>query len=120
MALDFDSDLRIRLRVREKLIKDDKPVGIKIEAKIVKNKLATPDGVVNLEIIYSFGIEKKREVFDLAVEKDIIQKNGNWYSYQDQKLGNGREATVDYLKKNPLIYQEIEQKILDEISIIKN
>jgi recombination protein RecA len=77
MALNFDSDLRIKLKFKEKLEKDNETIGIKVEAKIVKNKLAKPDAIVNLEIIYSSGIQKRREILDLAVEKNIIQKSGN-------------------------------------------
>ena len=119
MALDFDSDLRIKLKVKEKLVKDDKSIGIKVEAKIIKNKLATPDGVVNLEIIYSCGIQKKREIFDLAIEKNIIQKSGNWYSFQEQRLGNGKEAVINFLSDNLKLYEEIEKKFLKLLKKIK-
>jgi recombination protein RecA len=67
--------------------------------------------------MFKGGIQKEREIFDLATELNIIQKNGNWYSYQDQKLGNGREAAIDYLIKNPQIYSEIEQVITEKPDI---
>ena len=109
MSLGFDSDLRIKLKKKEDLKKDEKIIGIKIGAEIKKNKLSPHGKAVSLEIIFPYGIQKSRELVDLAVEKDIIQKSGNWYSYQGQKLGNGREAVIDYLIKKPSVYSEIEQ-----------
>ena len=109
MALRFDSDLRIKLKRTGKIEKNDKLIGIEVEALIKKSKIGAPEKTANLEIIFSRGIQKEREIIDLAVEKDIIQKSGNWYSYQEEKLGNGREAVIDYLVKNPSVYSEIEQ-----------
>lgn len=77
MSLDFDSDLRIKLKKKEDIKKNEKIVGIEIEARIVKNKLAAHGEVANLEIIFPHGIQKSREILDLAVAKDIIQKSGN-------------------------------------------
>ena len=77
MSLDFDSDLRIKLKKKEDVKRNEKIVGIEVEAKIIKNKLAPHGKVVNLEIIFPHGIQKKREILDLAVEKEIVQKSGN-------------------------------------------
>jgi len=77
MALGFDSDVRIKTKFKEKIEKLDKTIGIKIIVKIVKNKLAEPDGTAELDIIYSSGICKKKEIIKLAIDNKIIQKNGN-------------------------------------------
>ncbi|CAG8708656.1 1383_t:CDS:2, partial [Ambispora leptoticha] len=76
MALNFDSDLRIRLRRKDKIEKNNELVGIEVEARIVKNKLAAPGKTANLEIIFAQGIQKEREIIDLATELNIIQKSG--------------------------------------------
>ena len=114
MSLGFDADLRIQLKKREELKKNEEIVGIEVEAKVMKNKLAPHGKVANLEIIFPYGVQKSREILDLAVSKEIVQKSGNWYSYQGNKLGNGREAALGYLTENPQVYSEIEQVIVQE------
>jgi recombination protein RecA len=111
MALRFDTDLRIKLTRRDRIEKNDKVVGINVEAMVFKSKVGEPLNKASLEIIFSHGIQKEREIIDLAAELNVLQKSGNWYSYQGQKLGNGREAVVDYLAKNPHLYSEIEQAV---------
>jgi len=76
MALNFDADLRIKLKRRDKIEKNNELVGIEVEARIVKNKLAAPGKTANLEIIFAQGIQKEREIIDLAAELNIIQKSG--------------------------------------------
>lgn len=119
MALNFDADLRIKLKRKDKIERDGKLAGIEVEARIVKNKLAAPGKTVGLEIIFSQGIQKEREIIDLATELNILQKSGNWYSYKEKKLGNGKENVVDYLIENPELYREIEEEIKNNL-IIKN
>jgi recombination protein RecA len=100
------------MRPRERIQKDAEYIGIKTQASIIKNSFGSlKKKAADLEIIFGKGVQKEREIIDLAVEKDIIQKSGNWYSYGEKKLGNGREAVIDYLIKNPLICTEIEQMI---------
>ena len=83
---------------------------------IKKSKIGEPEKTANLEIIFSRGIQKEREIIDLATELDIIQKSGNWYSYKEKKMGNGKENSVDYLKENIEIYQEIEKEVINRVT----
>jgi len=116
MALNFDADLRIKLKRRDKIEKNNELVGIEVEARIVKNKLAAPGKTANLEIIFAQGIQKEREIIDLAAELNIIQKSGTWYSYGEKKLGQGKENVTDYLLENPEVYREIEKNVKSIIS----
>ncbi|CAH1755732.1 9160_t:CDS:10 [Entrophospora sp. SA101] len=111
MALNFDSDLRIKLKRKDKIEKNNELVGIEVEARVVKNKLAAPGKTANLEIIFAQGIKKEREIIDLAAELNVIQKSGTWYSYQEKKLGQGKENITEYLLENPELYQEIEKNV---------
>ena len=79
-----------------------------IKEKTVEKKKAT-----DLEIIFGKGIQKEREIIDLATELNIFEKSGNWYSYKEKKLGNGKENVVDYLIENPEVCREIEQAVLN-------
>ncbi|CFW92932.1 Protein RecA [endosymbiont DhMRE of Dentiscutata heterogama] len=116
MALDFDADLQIKLKKKEDLKKNDKIIGIETEAKIVKNKMAPHGEVASLVIIFPHGVKKEREIIDLATELSIIHKSGTWYSYQDKRLGQGKENAVDYLLENPELYQEVEKNVLERIN----
>jgi len=117
MALRFDSDLRIKLKKRGFIEKEDNDevIGIKVEAEIIKNKLAAPGKTADIEIFFSKGIKKEREIFHLAVKLEIIEKSGNWYSYLDKKIGNGKENSILFLENNFSIYEEIENKVIKEI-----
>ncbi|MCE8167776.1 MAG: DNA recombination/repair protein RecA [Candidatus Moeniiplasma glomeromycotorum] len=116
MALRFDADLRIKLKRTGKIEKNDKLIGIEIEAFIKKSKIGEPEKTAKLEIIFGRGIQKEREIIDLATELDILQKSGNWYSYGEKKLGNGKDNVADYLAENSEIYQEIEKNIMEKIN----
>ncbi|RHZ37027.1 recombinase RecA [endosymbiont GvMRE of Glomus versiforme] len=112
-SLEHHVSLRIMMRPRERIQKDAEYIGIKTQASIIKNSFGSlKKKAADLEIIFGKGVQKEREIIDLAVEKDIIQKSGNWYSYGEKKLGNGKENTVDYLLENPEIYQEIREIII--------
>ena len=115
MALRFDADLRIKLKRKDKIEKNDKLIGIKVEALIKKSKIGEPEKTADLEIIFAKGIQKEREIIDLATELNIIQKSGTWYSYEEKKLGQGKENVADYLLENPELYQEIEKEIKSKI-----
>jgi len=114
MALRFDSDLRIKLKRTGKIEKNDKLIGIEVEALIKKSKIGAPEKTANLEIIFAQGIQKEREIIELATELNVIQKSGTWYSYDEKKLGQGKENVTDYLAENPEIYQEIEKNVIEK------
>ena len=79
--------------------------------KVVKNKMAPPFKMVEFDIMYGEGISKIGEIIDLGVQADIIDKSGAWYSYKDEKIGQGRENTKQFLKDNPELLNEIESRI---------
>ncbi|CAG8836730.1 5664_t:CDS:2, partial [Racocetra persica] len=106
MALRFDADLRIYLKKGDEIKRNNAVVGVEIGAKIVKNKLAAPGATANLELIFSHGIQKEREIIELATAKNLLEKSGNWYYYRGTSLGNGKENVLTYLRENPKIYQE--------------
>ncbi|WNE41558.1 MAG: Protein RecA [Mycoplasmataceae bacterium] len=106
-ALKFIASLRIRLKRVGKVEKNGEYIGIETQAEIIKNKLAAPYKKVRLEIMFSGGIQKEREILDLAAENGIVNKAGGWYSYKDKKLGNGKENVVKFLLENTEIFAEI-------------
>jgi len=110
-ALKFYSSVRLDIR-RIGAIKDkDNIIGNQTRVKVVKNKMAPPFKQVEFDIMYGEGISKIGEIIDLGVQADIIDKSGAWYSYKDEKIGQGRENTKQFLKDNPSLLEEIETKI---------
>ena len=110
-ALKFYSSVRLDIR-RIGAIKDkDNIIGNQTRVKVVKNKMAPPFKMVEFDIIYGEGISKIGEIIDLGVQADIIDKSGAWYSYKDEKIGQGRENTKQFLKDNPELLNEIESRI---------
>jgi len=82
---------------------------------VVKNKVAPPFRLAEFDIMYGQGISKVGEILDIAVENEIIKKSGSWFSYQDTKLGQGRDAVKTIIKDNPELMEELEHKIKDVI-----
>ena len=115
-ALKFFSSVRIDIRRIDSIKKDGEVVGNRVRAKVVKNKLAPPFKTAEFDILYGQGVSKMGEIVDTAVDFDIIKKSGSWFSYNDMKIGQGREKVLDYLKNNPDICNEIEKKIRDEVA----
>ena len=113
-AIKFFADLR--LEVRKSDIKDSgEKIGSRVKVKVVKNKLAPPFKEAEFDILYGEGISQTGEILDLGEKFGLIKKSGAWYSYGDQKIGQGREKAKDFLKENPDIYEEIKEKIVQEI-----
>ena len=110
-ALKFYSTIRLDVRRGEQLKSGSEAVGNKTVVKVVKNKVAPPFKVAEVEIIYGEGISKMGELIDTAVILNIINKAGAWFSYNGEKIGQGRENVKAYLKANPQIYDEIYEKI---------
>ena len=110
-ALKFYSSVRLDIR-RIGAIKDkDNIIGNQTRVKVVKNKMAPPFKQVEFDIMYGEGISKIGEIIDLGVQADIIDKSGAWYSYKDEKIGQGRENTKQFLKDNTALLEEIETRI---------
>ena len=110
-ALKFYASIRLDIRRVEQIKQGDTPIGNITRVKVVKNKVAPPFRQVDVDLIYGKGISREAEILDLAVKFDIIVKSGSWFSYNDEKLGQGRENIKDYLKQNPNLCEEILQKI---------
>ena len=111
-ALKFYSSVRLDIR-RVGAIKDgENIIGSKTKVKIVKNKVAAPFKTVEFDIMYGTGISKVGDLLDLAVQNNIVEKAGAWFSYNNGKIGQGRENSKIYLEENPEIMEEIKQKIL--------
>lgn len=110
-ALKFYSSIRLDIRRREYIKVGDVAVGSRVRVKVVKNKVAPPFRQAEFEIMYDEGISHAGSVLDSAVSSDIIKKEGAWFSYGEQKIGQGRENTRTYLKENPKILSEIEKKV---------
>ncbi len=110
-ALKFYASVRIDIR-RIGQIKDrDEVIGNQTRVKVVKNKVAPPFRQVEFDIIYGEGISKTGELIDLGVKGEVIEKSGSWYSYNGQRIGQGREKTREFLKENPAIADEIEDAV---------
>ena len=115
-ALKFYASVRIDVRKGEQIKDGTNFIGNHVKCKIVKNKVAPPFKTAEFDILYGQGVSKMGEIVDTAVDFDIIKKSGSWFSYNDMKIGQGREKVLDYLKNNPDICNEIEKKIRDEVA----
>jgi recombination protein RecA len=114
-ALKFYSSVRLEIRRGQQIKDGTDAIGNQAKVKVVKNKVASPFKTTVIDIIFGKGISKTGEVVDIGAELDIIQKSGSWYSYNDEKLGQGRENTKNYLDANPELYQEILDKIMTKL-----
>lgn len=110
-ALKFYSSVRLDIRRVESLKQDGEVIGNRTRVKVVKNKVAPPFREAEFDIIYGKGISKEGNILDAAVNLDIVEKSGSWFSYNGDRIGQGRENVKDYLAKNPKIAEEIEGKI---------
>ncbi len=118
-ALKFYSSVRLEIRRIGAIKEGDRDIGNRTKAKIVKNKLAPPFRQAEFDIMFGEGISKEGELLDLAVENNIVEKSGAWYSYGKDRLGQGRENCKTFLKENPDIRAEIEEKVKMAMGIIK-
>lgn len=117
-ALKFYSSVRLEVRRGESIKLGTDIVGNKVSLKVVKNKVAPPFKQTVVDVMYGEGISKYGEIVDLAVEKDIIHKSGAWFSYKDEKIGQGKENVKEYLKNNPNLTLEIETKVREAYGLI--
>ena len=111
-ALKFYASVRLDIR-RSTQIKDSNGnvLGNKTRVKVVKNKVAPPFRLAEFDIMYGQGVSKVGEILDVAVEHEIVKKSGSWFSYEDTKLGQGRDAVKQMIKDNPELMDELEGKI---------
>ncbi len=118
-ALKFYSTIRMDIRRKATIKKDEDNIGITAKVKVVKNKLAPPFKETMFDIIFGKGISKEGDIIDLGVKYNILQKSGVWISYNDIKFGQGRENSKTYLQEHPEIAKEIENKILTTAGLDK-
>lgn len=112
-ALKFYSTIRLDIRRVEQIKKGTEAIGNLTRVKVVKNKVAPPFKVAEVDLIYGEGISYEGELLDLAVNYDIVGKSGSWFSYEGEKIGQGRENVKEFLKQNPNLCVEIEKKVRD-------
>ena len=114
-ALKFYASVRLDIRRMAQIKDGDESIGNHVKVKVVKNKVAPPFRQAEFDIIYGEGISKVGEIIDMGVELGIVQKSGSWFSYNSDKLGQGREAVKQLLLDNPEMANEIEDKIREKI-----
>jgi recombination protein RecA len=117
-ALKFYSSVRLDIRKIETLKNGDDSIGSRVRVKVVKNKVAPPFKQAEFDIMYDTGISREGGIMDLAVKYNIINKAGTWYSYGDERIGQGRENVRKYLNDNPTICKDIEMKIKKEAGLL--
>ena len=110
-ALKFYASVRIDIRKGEPIKNGSEIIGSRTKIKIVKNKVAPPFRTCTVDMLYGEGISRAGGLLDLATERGLIEKSGSWYSYKDQRIGQGRDSARKYLEDNPEVYAELEEKI---------
>ena len=115
-ALKFYCSVRIEVRRSAQIKQGDKNIGNRVKAKVVKNKVAAPFQTCEFDIMYNEGISISGDLIDVGVEKGIVKKSGNTYSYGEEKMGTGRENVKTYLRSNPKLMQKIRKDIMEQVS----
>jgi recombination protein RecA len=110
-ALKFYASVRLDVRRAEAIKKGEEVYGNRTKIKVVKNKVAPPFKSAEFDMLYGKGISREGCILDLAVECDIVRKSGSWFSYRDERIGQGRDSARDFLKNNPDVASEIENKV---------
>ncbi len=113
-ALKFYSTVRLDIRRIETIKQGTEALGNRVKVKVAKNKIAPPFKIAEFEIMFDKGISKEAEMIEIGTNLGLIQKSGTWYSYEDERIGQGREVAKKYLIDNPSIKNEIEKKILEK------
>jgi len=116
-ALKFYASVRIDIRRIGSIKKGEEVIGNETRVKVVKNKVAPPFKVADFDILYNEGISREGEIIEMGVNHRIVEKSGAWYAYNGEKIGQGKDNTREFLKDNPAIAQEIEQKIREAVGI---
>ena len=114
-ALKFYSTIRLDIRRIETIKKGTDAIGNRVRVKVAKNKVAPPFKLAEFDIMYDHGISKEGEIVDLGTSSGVLQKSGTWYSYGDERIGQGREIAKKYLVDNPKIMEKVEKEIRNRI-----
>ena len=115
-ALKFYASVRMDIRKIENIKQDGEIKGNRVRVKVVKNKVAPPFREAEFDVVYGQGISKEGNILDMAVNLDIVEKAGSWFSYNGERIGQGRENVKKYLKENPEMLDEIEKKVRDNFA----
>ncbi len=119
-ALKFFASVRMDIRRVESIKKGTDVIGNRVRVKVVKNKVAAPFKQAEFDIMYGEGISKEGCILDMAADENIVQKSGSWYTYGGERLGQGRDAAKQFLKENPALTQEIDQKVRVAIGLLSD
>jgi len=114
-ALKFYASVRMEIRKIETLKKDGQEFGNRVKVKVAKNKVAPPFRIAEFDIVYGQGISKIGCILDVATDMDIVKKAGAWFSYNDDKIGQGRDKAKEFLEQNPEILAEVEAKVREKL-----
>jgi recombination protein RecA len=118
-ALKFYSSVRLDVRRIASIKQGQDVIGSRTKVRVVKNKVAPPFKEVEFDLIYGEGISREGDVLDLAVEKNIVEKSGTWYTFGGQRIGQGRENAKQFLKENSKILEQMEKEILESVTLSK-
>ena len=119
-ALKFYSSVRLDVRKKDKITANSNVIGARTKVKVVKNKIAPPFKEAEFDIMFGTGISVTGDVLDLAAENGIVEKSGAWYSYNGEKIGQGRENAKQYLAEHPEVFEEIDAKVRERFGVNKN
>ena len=115
-ALKFYASVRMDIRRIENIKQDGEVKGNRVRVKVIKNKVAPPFREAEFDIVYGLGISKEGNILDMAVNLDIVEKAGSWFSYNGERIGQGRENVKKYLKENPEMLEDIEEKVRENFA----
>lgn len=116
-ALKFFSSVRMDIRRIDTIKQSGDIVGSRVRVKVVKNKVAPPFKTAEFDIMYGTGISKEGSILDLGVDNEVVNKSGAWYTYEGERLGQGREAAKEFLRKNPDLRDEIESRVREVVGL---
>ncbi|MGZ5186792.1 MAG: recombinase RecA, partial [Caldimonas sp.] len=116
-ALKFYASVRLDIRRIGSIKKGEEVIGNETKVKVVKNKVSPPFKTAEFDILYGEGISREGEIIDMGVEAKILEKSGSWYAYNGEKIGQGKDNARDFLKENPELAVEIENKVRLEMGI---
>ena len=119
-ALKFYASIRLDVRRIAQIKQGQDVIGSRTKVRVVKNKVSPPFKEVEFDLIHGEGISREGDVLDLAVDKNIVDKSGTWYTYQGQRIGQGRENSKQFLKENPKILETMEKEILEKFQALKS
>jgi recombination protein RecA len=116
-ALKFYASVRLDIRRIGSIKKGEEVIGNETKVKVVKNKIAPPFKTAEFDILYGQGISREGEIIDMGVANQILEKSGSWYAYKGEKIGQGKDNAREFLKENPELAVEIENKVREAVGI---